>query len=116
MWNPVHGGMKVAQRFADDVYVCGHRHHTGMGIVVSPIDNKLSVVIRADSYKVIDDYPKKLGIMETYLSPCPTVILNPDADSERDKVLVVFDPEQAASILTHLRNEFKKKALVKRKK
>lgn len=114
MWNPVHGGMRVAQRWADDLYVCGHRHHTGMGIVVSPIDNKLSVIIRADSYKVIDDYPKKLGIQETYLSPCPVVIFNPDATSERDKLITFFDPAQAASVLTHLRAEFNKKHKAKK--
>lgn len=114
MWNPVHGGMRKAQRWADDLYVCGHRHHTGIGAVVSPIDNKLSLVIRADSYKVFDDYPKKLGIDETYLSPCPVVIFNPDAQSERDKMLLCLDPDQAASILTHLRAEYKKKQTTKK--
>lgn len=106
-WNPVHGAMKKGRTWPDDIFVCGHRHHTAVSMNANPVENKAQWFIRVDSYKVFDDYPKEIGIDETFISPCVVTIINPDYESERDKVLVCLDPEQAAFILTKMREKWK---------
>ena len=106
-YNSVHGGMKKAMRWADDIYVCGHRHHTGQGLVVDPKTGTACHVIRVDSYKVYDEYPQQLGIDETFLSPCVVTIIDPYWTNPRDKVLVCLSPRRAAEILGDMRNRWK---------
>jgi len=109
-FNPVHGGMKKAARWADDIFVHGHKHNTGMGIVIDPKTQKICHVIRMDSYKRFDDYPKKLGIDDTFMSPCVLTIINPYAKNARDKVIVSLSMRQGTEIFKDMRRRWKKES------
>lgn len=116
MWNPVHGAAKKAMRWPDDIYVCGHLHHTAVAMLPDPVENKTKWLIRLDSYKVIDDYPKQLGIDESFLAPCINTIINPYAERDTDRIRVELDPERAAQILTMMRKEWMLGRYVKKRR
>jgi len=107
-FNPVHGPTKKAMRWGDNLYVCGHKHNTGSGLIIDPKTGVMCHMLRCDSYKRADEYAKKLGIDDTFVSPCITAIINPYAENERGKIMIAYSLEQAAEILTDMRKRFKK--------
>ena len=103
-WNQTHGIAKAA-KFGDDadILVAGHRHVSGYQVVKHPLSGKISHAIQVASYKIHDRYAEQMGLLDQHISPCAVTVLNPTADKPVNRVQMFWDPEDAATYLTYLR-------------
>ena len=106
MWNQAHGQMRFAQKgIRDNIIISGHRHTSGYGIVVDPLEGKLSHCIQVASYKIYDDFSRSHDMPAHRISPSVVTIINPDATSEAGLITVFHDTEMGADFLTWLRSK-----------
>ena len=106
MWNTAHGPMRAAQMgWRDHVLTCGHKHSSGYGLVKDPATGLISHCIRVAAYKIIDDYAKAGGFLDSHISPSVTAVFQPQyADSDPRLITIFHNTEEAAEYLTWKRN------------
>lgn len=65
IWNPMHGPMREGQLGEDaDLFVCGHRHQSGMFTFENVGRGKVQTFIRVRGYKFHDDHARRGGFKE----------------------------------------------------
>lgn len=105
-WNSSHGPMKAALLgFRDHLFVAGHLHVSGYG-VVKDVDSGITMHgVRVASYKVHDDYARDKGLRDQHLSPCALVTINPAlGNAHPDLLKLWWNPEEGADYLDWLRS------------
>jgi hypothetical protein len=106
MWNVAHGQMRFAQKgIRDDIIISGHRHVSGYGIVVDPLDGKLCHCIQVASYKIYDDFGRTHDLPPHFISPSVVTIINPMAATKAGLVTVFHDTQMGADFLNFLRKK-----------
>ena len=105
-WNPAHGPMKAAQLGGKDhIYVAGHKHISGYGIVKCPATGRVSHSMLVGSYKLMDRYAKDKGFRDQSLSPCVLTVIDPSLpDTDADMIKVFWNPYEGADYLTYKRS------------
>lgn len=111
-----HGGAKAARfLFRDHIFVAGHIHTCGYEQVshCDPLEGDgenglLSHVLRIGTYKKIDAFAKQIGASNGNYMPGAVTIIDPYAQREAAKVIVVTDPELGADQLTWMRKRWAK--------
>lgn len=105
-WNPAHGPMKAAMMGpVDHIYISGHRHIFGQGVVKDAVTGIWQHAIRIGTYKVFDEYAKSHGFPEHNL-PAVVTVINPCAEREEGVVEVIKDVDTAADYISFLRKRF----------
>lgn len=104
-WNAMHGPLKaVMLGHRDHIVVAGHKHQSGYMIDVCPNTGLLSHLIRVAGYKRADEYVVVNGFQPRFISPTTTTIIDPSfGDDDPRQVMVLFDLQQAAEVLTWMR-------------
>lgn len=107
MWNQAHGQMRFAQKGIRGCHlvVSGHRHTSGYGLVVDPLDGLISHCIQIASYKAFDEYQRTGDFQSHFISPSVVAIINPDATTQAGLVQVFHDTKEGARYLAHLRQQ-----------
>jgi len=96
----------VMEGWDDHILVAGHTHSSGYSILKSPKSGRIVHTLRVAGYKRIDSYAKKEGFNDQNISPSFTTIINPEYEDDDPRLIqMIPDPEQAAKILTILRDE-----------
>ena len=101
-WNRSHGVMK-ALRFDPwaDVGIQGHVHVHAMQTETTD-DQRIKTALVVRGFKEMDAYADTLGLTEDPYGHSCTTILDP-AGPPTERVRVVWDPDEAAEVLTWLR-------------
>jgi hypothetical protein len=100
MWNPLHGPLRASKMGGEaDLYVCGHRHNWGVYRYENADRGRIQTVIRARGYKFLDDYARRLGIIEQQDGCSILTVLDPATGS----LLAFEDAATGADYLTWLR-------------
>jgi len=100
-WNPLHGPMKAGQMGPEaEVYVCGHRHNWAAFIYENANRSREQHFIRVRGYKFLDDYARRLGIIEQE-SGCSILTV---FDPSRESMTTFSDVERGVEFLNVLRN------------
>lgn len=99
-------GMKRELLFGwkDHVIVAGHTHVDEARVEPS-IDGMAHWLFRVSGYKVIDDFAKEKGFRPKRLAPSVSIIVNPAARVEAEKIKPFWDVEAAADYLTFIRQK-----------
>ncbi len=101
--NAAHGLMSAAKKRSDHIFTCGHRHHSGHGVVKTQT-GVIAHCHRVCSYKVIDDHAHRGGYDDEWISPCPVTIIDPQYEDDDPRLITsILDPEMAADVLTGMR-------------
>jgi hypothetical protein len=108
MWNPTHGGARAA-RFTthDHIIVSGHRHSGGYQKIYIEASDIVSHIIQLGAYKIHDDFRNERGFNRFQVSPSTTVVIDPDAQSQRSLIHAFDDTEEAAEFLKFKRRSMK---------
>jgi hypothetical protein len=102
-WNTAHPVMKAAMLgVRDDIFVCGHKHHSGYGVLKSPDDGRICHCMQISTYKIYDRFAREKGFRDQHISPCIVTVIDPDAPLI-NRVQVFWDPVAGAEYLTYLR-------------
>jgi hypothetical protein len=104
-WNAAHGPMKAAMLGyeRDHIYVCGHRHAAASSMVNWEDGSHIAHALRVGSYKQIDDFADAKGFPRQNM-PAVLTIINPQARTPAGLVTPVWDADEGADFLTHLRS------------
>lgn len=103
-WNTAHPVMKASMLgIRDDIFICGHKHVCGYGVVKSPDDGRICHCLQIGSYKIYDRYARDKGFRDQDISPCVVTVIDPDADLI-NRVQVFWDADAGAEYLTFLRS------------
>ncbi len=103
-WNVAHPVMKASMLgIRDDVFICGHKHTCGYGVVKSPDDGRISHCLQIGSYKIYDRFARDKGFRDQHISPCVVTVIDPGADLI-NRIQVFWDAEAGAEYLTFLRS------------
>jgi predicted phosphodiesterase len=99
-------GMKRELLFGwkDHVIVAGHTHVDEARVEPS-IDGMAHWLFRVSGYKVIDDFAKEKGFRPKRLAPSVSIIVNPSARVEAEKIKPFWDVEAASDYLTFIRQK-----------
>ena len=103
IYNKVHGLQRAAlwgQGWAD-LYVCGHRHEWAEQTTEYE-DGRVRTLLRVRGFKHYDEYARSLNFYDHKYGQTLTTILDPMAPPT-DRVRVIVDVNEAAEILTWLR-------------
>jgi len=104
-WNNAHPVMKAAMLgIRDDIFVCGHKHMSGYGVVKSPDDDRICHCLQISSYKVYDRFAREKGFRDQHISPCAVTVIDPNADTN-NRVQMFWDSVRGAEYLTFLRSQ-----------
>jgi hypothetical protein len=104
-YNPAFGQGKAAfQGLGDHIVISGHRHSSGYMTYYNPHTGVLSHCLQVGSYKISDDYAKERGFSRNNLSPSVLTIIDPEAHSEAERVLVFPSVTQGVKVLRALRS------------
>lgn len=97
-------GMKRELLFGwkDHVIVAGHTHVDEARVEPS-IEGMAHWMFRVSGYKVIDDFAKEKGFRPKRLAPSVSIVVNPSARVEAEKIKPFWDVEAAADYLTFIR-------------
>lgn len=103
IWNRAHGPMRASKLEQwGDIYVSGHRHvwvtHCEEGWDTRP---RWSIVARG--FKRFDSYAEEGGFQEHEHGECMTTVIQPGHPHPGERVKVYMDVEEAADVLTYLR-------------
>lgn len=102
-WNNAHPVMKAAMLgVRDDIFVCGHKHLSGYGVVKSPDNGNICHCLQISSYKVYDRFAREKGFRDQHISPCAVTVIDPNADPI-NRVQVFWDSTRGAEYLSDLR-------------
>lgn len=106
MWNPTHGGARAA-RFTvhDHIIVSGHRHSGGYQKIYVEASDIVSHVMQLGAYKIYDEYRNEKGFNRFQISPSTTVVIDPDATSQKSLIHVFDETEEAADFLKFKRKK-----------
>lgn len=105
-WNAAHGVMKAAQLGEyDHLFVAGHTHVSGYGIVKAPQSGTVAHCLQLASYKVHDRFAEEMGFRDQHISPSALTIFDPDAKTEVGLVQVFHDTEWGADVLAYKRRK-----------
>lgn|GEM_PF-3648697 len=103
-WNVAHPVMKASMLgIRDDIFICGHKHTCGYGVVKSPDDGRISHCLQIGSYKIYDRFARDKGFRDQHISPCVVTVIDPSADLI-NRIQVFWDAEAGAEYLTFLRS------------
>lgn len=103
-WNNAHPVMKAAMLgVRDDIFICGHKHRCGYGVIANPENQNPIHCLQVSTYKIYDDYGRAQGFANQHISPCVVTLINPQA-GPLGRVHVYHDPFEAAEHLTWLRS------------
>lgn len=103
MWHPHHGLKReivMGDRWGD-VYVQGHHHDSHASTEELP-DGRRVWTVKARGFKHFDSYAHRLQFHDHQHGHAPTLVLDPWSPPA-DRVRVVFDVEEAAAMVTWLR-------------
>lgn len=102
MWNPLHGPLRASQMSDQaDLYVCGHKHNWGCFRYENADRGIIQTVIRVRGYKFLDDYARRMGVIEQQTGCSILTIFDPD----RGEVTAFEDIEAGVDFLTWLRKK-----------
>lgn len=100
-WNPLHGPLKASKMGTEaDIYVCGHKHNWGVFSYENADRGIVQHVIRVRGFKFLDDYARRLGIVEQQGGCSILTIFDPSTR----RVYAFEDVETGARFLTWLRS------------
>lgn len=100
MWNPLHGPLRASKIGGEaDLYVCGHKHNWGVYRYENADRGRIQTVVRARGYKFLDDYARRLGIIEQQAGCAILTVFDPNTGS----LLAFDDAPTGADYLTWLR-------------
>jgi hypothetical protein len=107
MWNVMHGPVKAATMgWRDHILTCGHKHTSGYSDLKDPSTGLVSHALRVGGYKMIDDYPKELGLPNQNIFPSAVTIIDPQyGDADPRLVTTLFDVEEGAEYLAWRRKK-----------
>ena len=87
MWNPMHGPMKAGMIGQEaDIYVSGHKHNWGTFTFENTSRGKQQHFIRVRGYKFMDEYARRLGILEQTGGCSILTVFNP-----KTKTMTTFE-------------------------
>lgn len=110
IWNVVHGASSKAQRgMRYNIIASGHIHTAGVNLIKDP--NPLSGLdggmhmhcLQVGTYKNLDKYAETGDFNDHNITPCWTVVINPNATREVDLVTPFASIENAATFLKSIR-------------
>jgi hypothetical protein len=102
-WNKVHGAMKALKLDPwAHVAVQGHVHIHALHQETSADGKHVTNAIIVRGYKELDDYAEALGLYTDPFGHSATTIIDPTAP-HTERIRVVWDVEEAAALLTWLR-------------
>ena len=106
-WNPVHGLMKAFQMgFRDHLFVAGHKHESGYGMLKDCDSGIAGQMVRVASYKIYDRYAKERGFRDNSFGPaCVTVIDPMLPDTHPDRCKVFWDVDEGVRYLQFKRGQ-----------
>lgn len=97
MWNPLHGPMKAGAMGPEaDIYVCGHKHNWATFTYENAARGREQHFIRVRGYKFLDDYARRLGIIEQEGGCSMLTVFDPN----RKSITTFSDVERGAEFLT----------------
>lgn len=116
MWNPLHGQVKAA-RFGSniDVLIAGHKHNWAISQWELADQDVTPLMIRVRGYKYMDDYARRIGVIEQREGASVLLVVDPNAKTRGGRTLAFQDVEQGADYLTYLREKATGTNPVKRK-
>jgi hypothetical protein len=101
MWNPLHGPMKAGAMGPEaDIYVCGHKHNWAVFNYENASRGREQHFIRVRGYKFLDDYARRLGIIEQEGGCSMLTVFDPS----RESMTTFSDVERGVEFLNVLRN------------
>lgn len=105
-WNPVHSLMKAfTMGFRDHLFVAGHKHESGYGMLKDPASGIAGQMVRVASYKIYDRYAKEKNFRDQSFGPaCVTVIDPALPDTHPDRCKVFWDVDEGVKFLRFKRN------------
>lgn len=104
-WNPLHGPMKAGQMSQEaHLYVAGHKHNHALMQFENAARGIYQTFVRVRGYKMMDDYARKLGIIEQKHGHSSLVIFDPSKDPAEGGVYPFEDVAMGAEFLTWLRS------------
>lgn len=105
-WNPVHSLMKAfTMGFRDHLFVAGHKHESGYGMLKDPVSGISGQMVRVASYKIYDRYAKEKNFRDQSFGPaCVTVIDPALPDTHPDRCKVFWDVDEGVRFLRFKRN------------
>lgn len=110
-WNPLHGPMKAGQMGADaDLYVAGHKHNVAAFEFENADRGRYQRFIRVRGYKFMDDYARRLGIVEQEEGCAVLTIFNPHAKTQAGRIVPFVDVEEGVDFLKWSRKRHAKAA------
>ncbi len=99
-WNPLHGPMKAGAMGPEaDIYVCGHRHNWATFTYENASRGREQTFIRVRGYKFLDDYARRMGIIEQEGGCSLMTVFDPGKRS----ITTFSDVERGAEFLTMVR-------------
>lgn len=100
MWNPLHGPLKASKMGSDaDIYVCGDKHNWGIFSYENAERARTQTMIRVRGYKFMDEYARRLGILEQQNGCSILTIFDP----KTSRITAFEDVEAGADYLTWMR-------------
>ena len=105
-WNPLHGPMKAGMMGSDcHLFVCGHKHNAASFQFENADRGIHQTFVRLRGYKYMDDYARRLGIVEQKNGSGILAILDPRKDPDEGAISLFEDVAEGAEYLTWLRRK-----------
>lgn len=105
MYNPSHAQLRKTFRGSNaDIVIAGHTHQGAYTQIKNGETGKIGHCVRVGSFKSVDEYADRLGLMDGCISPAVLCVVNPKAEPE-SMVTVFQDPKAGAQYLGFLRSK-----------
>jgi hypothetical protein len=106
-WNPAHALMKAfTMGFRDHLFVAGHKHESGYGMLKDPQSGITGHMVRVASYKIYDRYAKERNFRDQSFGPACVTVIDPELpDTHPDRCKVFWDVDEGVKFLKFKRNK-----------